>query len=303
MARQPVTDAAAGHGNATGSAGLGSAASSIPGHSWFDAYSLKAQWAPVLFAAAPMAVAVPVLVGASGLIGSAAMLACLPPVLAQTARNRGKALEPALWASWGGPPTTRLLRHRDGTVSEHTKLRYFAALSRSANIVRPTPEEELADPVAADAVYQAAGDWLRPMTRAHAGTSLVAAKNAAYGLARNLLGIRWVGFALAVATSVGMAAVAYQRWNSPAPDFTLAASAALAGVGCAALWAVAVNGPSVRSAADAYARALLECCDTLPIPPPVKPPASRRKKADSDADRPDATLRTTRTQQENRNEA
>ena len=179
MARQPGTAAARGHDPARGAAGLGSAVSSIPGHSWFDAYSLKAQWAPVLFAVAPMAIAAPALVGTRGLIGSAALFACLPPVLAQTARNRGKALEPALWASWGGPPTTRLLRHRDSTVSEHTKARYFTALAHCADIVRPTPEGELADPAAADAIYEAAGDWLRPMTRAHAGTSLVAAKNAA----------------------------------------------------------------------------------------------------------------------------
>ncbi len=291
MARRPSTEAAGGSGSRA--AGLGGVLSSIPGHSWFDAYSLKAQWAPVLFAVAPMAIAAPALIGAKGFVGSAAMLTCLPPVLAQTARNRGKALEPALWASWGGPPTTRLLRHRDSTVSNHTKARYFTVLSRSANIVRPTPEEETADPGAADAVYAAAGDWLRPMTRAHAGTSLVAAKNAAYGFARNLLGIRWIGFALGVVTSVGMAAVAHSRWDVPDADFNGAAIAAVAALGCAAIWTSAVNGASVRSVADAYARALLECCDTMPLPPATKAPVTRRKQPSGGAPQPTTTRGTT----------
>lgn len=270
-----------GHGPAGGSG----AGVSIPGHSWFDAYSLHAQWAPVLFAIAPLAIAAPAVIGVEGYAGSAAMLACLPPMLAKTARDLGKKLEPSLWASWGGPPTTRLLRHRDRTVSEITKARYFAVLARTAGIVRPIPAEEAADPDAADEVYASAGDWLRPTTRAHAGTSLVAAKNAAYGFARNLLGVRRIGFALAVATALCMAALAYHRWNVPDADFSGSAVASSIAAVCAALWIIGVNAGSVRSAADAYALALLECCDTLPSPPGAKAPATRRKKAETQLNR------------------
>ena len=34
-------------------------------------------------------------------------------LLAQWGRDAGKRREPQLWKSWGGPPTTRLLRFRD----------------------------------------------------------------------------------------------------------------------------------------------------------------------------------------------
>lgn len=266
-----------------------SATGSIPGRSWFDAYSLHAQWAPVLAAVAPLIIAAPAVVGVEGVAG-AAILACLPPMLAQAARDRGKALEPSLWASWGGPPTTRLLRHRDRTVPEITKARYFAVLARTASIVRPAAEEEVADPDAADEIYASAGDWLRPMTRAHAGTSLVAAKNASYGFARNLLGIRWIGFAIAAATAVCMAALAYHRCGVPNGDFRESGVASLIATICAALWIVAVTPNSVRSAADAYARALLECCDTIPGRAAEKAPATRRKKAEA---QPNTKTRTT----------
>lgn len=260
-------------------AGGGSAGVSVPGRSWFDAYSLRAQWAPVLFAIGPLAIAAPAVVGVEGFAGSATMAICLPPVLAQTARDRGKKLEPSLWASWGGPPTTRLLRHRDRTVSEITKARYFAVLARTAGIVRPTAEEEATAPAAADEVYESAGDWLRPITRAHAGTSLVATKNAAYRLARNLLGIRWIGFAIAITTTTCMAALAYHRLNVSNGNFTGTAVASLAAIGCSVVWMFGVNAASVRSAADGYARALLECCDTMPMPLARKTPAAPRKKA------------------------
>ena len=104
-----------------------SSGSQVPGRSWFDGYSLRAQWAPVLTIIAPAAfaayAAVPELVSLQGAAGGTLLVAALPPILAQTVRNLGKSLEPGLWAAWGGKPTTRMLRHRDSTITEPTSRR------------------------------------------------------------------------------------------------------------------------------------------------------------------------------------
>lgn len=237
---------------------------SVPGRGWFDSYSLRAQWAPVLAVIAPPIFATyvtfPELVSFKGAAGGSLLVAALPPILAHTARNLGKRLEPGLWASWGGKPTSRLLRHRDRTIPEPTKRRYFATLSR-AGIERPTEADEVANPPEADMVYASAGDWLRRHTRNPKVVSLVASKNAAYGFARNLLGVRWIGFALTIAVGLAQVWLTWQAHVEASPKLPGYAVGATVNLLAAALWVFAVRSDDVRSAADAYSVAILECLE------------------------------------------
>ena len=81
-----------------------------------DPYTLRARIAPALIVALPASLAIfallpeiPLFVTAfSGILGAVGGTA----ILAQVGRERGRKKEPALWKSWDGPPTTRLLRHR-----------------------------------------------------------------------------------------------------------------------------------------------------------------------------------------------
>ena len=238
-----------------------SSGASVPGRSWFDAYSLKAEWAPVLTVAAPALVAVYALVpSTASLTGTVAGMAGLPPVLAQQARDFGKKLEPALWASWGGKPTTRFLRHRDRTIAESTKARYFRTLAASG-IVRPTIEDEEAHPDVADAQYDSVGDWLRRHVLNSPQKSLVAPKLASYGLARNLLGVRWIGLFMASAASLVDVVVAVRTYALTGATPPMVTVAALVALGLVVMWSCLVTQARVHSAANAYALALLECCE------------------------------------------
>src|ERR1700730_13897443 len=83
----------------------------VLGH--FDHYSFRARLQPAFLTLLPLVVgalawAEP---GAKWftLLGSLLSTAGLTFFLANFARNRGKAIEPALWKSWGGAPTTLLL--------------------------------------------------------------------------------------------------------------------------------------------------------------------------------------------------
>ena len=245
----------------------------VPGRSWFDAYSLRAHWAPVLTMVAPCVFAAystfPEMVTFKGMAGGGLLVAALPPVLAQAVRDFGKRLEPELWASWGGKPSTRLLRHRDSTIPELTKRRYFSTLA-SAGIVRPTVEEEAADPSGIDRIYESAGDWLRRQTRDPRKAALVLSKNVAYGFARNLLGVRWIGVALTVSVGVTEAILAWRSLPADRAMFPALAAAAAVNLAAAVIWLLAVRPRWVRSAADAYALMLLECCEPEGPPRPMR---------------------------------
>jgi len=103
--------------------------------------------------------------------------------LAQLGRDAGKRAEPALWQSWDGPPTTRRLRHRNRDLNPVIRVRQHEKLSELMHAPLPTLQEEIDDPIRADATYEAAVLFLRENTRAAA---LVFKENVAYGFRRNL---------------------------------------------------------------------------------------------------------------------
>ena len=86
--------------------------------------------------------------------------------LAQLGRDAGKRAEPALWQSWDGPPTTRRLRHRNRDLNPVIRVRQHEKLSELMHAPLPTLQEEIDDPIRADATYEAAVLFLR---REHPG--------------------------------------------------------------------------------------------------------------------------------------
>lgn len=257
------------------------AAGGIPGRAWFDAYSLKAHWAPMLAVTAPPLVALTAaLPGAlAWRVTAAGILAgALPPALGFLARNLGKRLEAELWKAWDGKPTTRFLRHRDSTLSEHTKTRYFDFL-KAGGITRPTPAEEATDPAAADATYESAGDLLRRHVRVTRCNPHCERQNAAYGFARNILGVRRLGLAAALAAgTIGVLLASWSAWTGSTGEARgPLVAAALLNLVMATFWFWGVRPDWVRSAADAYAIAILETCERAASAPVGSPARGTRR--------------------------
>ena len=110
-------------------------------------------------------------------------------LLTQLGRDAGKNKEKGLWDSWGGKPTTQLLRHRDHQLDPNTKSRYHAKLAAIVPGIRmPSPEEEAQDPQAADHVYDSCVKYLIQKTRDHKQFPLLFHENVSYGFRRDLLG-------------------------------------------------------------------------------------------------------------------
>lgn len=232
---------------------------------FIDEYTIKARQAPATIALAPAILAtyalLPELRSTWGAIGALLAALGLPAGLAYVARSCGKRLEPRLFQSWGGKPTTAMLRWRDGRISSDTKRRYHDTL-RAAGVDLPSVEDEERDPTAADAKYESAGEWMLRHARDKKAFPFVFTQNINYGFARNLLGLKWIGFGFAAAcVGAETALVGWTLWTGRDVSAFLAVSDAVS-IGLAVFWLWAVRPAWVHDAAVAYSRALLEVCES-----------------------------------------
>lgn len=192
-------------------------------------------------------------------------------LLSNIARMLGKAKESNLYESWGGVPTTQLLRHRDNQIDRITKQRYHSFLERKTKTVFPSIKKEQEDPGHADEHYSAGVKWLLGKTRDKKLFPLLAKENISYGFHRNGYGMRWVG-SLCVAIALGFWLNANKLLTIdteklvtfPYHDLEPVQLAILViYLSLAALWAFYFTRSRVRQSGFAYADMLLRSCDAL----------------------------------------
>ena len=162
---------------------------------FFDRYTWHARTLPVYFTSvsAILAIAAALPEGLNLPLASASGVVFVPLsyFFSQVGSDFGKHLEPSLWRSWGGPPTTRYLRHTNDEFNAATRERVHTRL-REIGLEIPTAAEEESDPDGADELYASAIDELRRRTRPGDTNRfpLVYTGNIEYGFRRNLLGLR-----------------------------------------------------------------------------------------------------------------
>ncbi len=241
-----------------------------------DPYSRQARLQPALIVVVPVAILIvvwfPALWSVWGVVLTVASSCGITLLLSQIARDRGKRLEPELYASWGGKPSVALLRHADGRIDENTKARYRAFLStRLPDLNLPSPSEEEADPARADRAYESVTAWLLTQTRDTKTFGLLFRENISYGFRRNLWGLKPFGFTVALAcASASTAALAYNYLvlhEALPPQIVVVTVATWV---LALLWIAWITAAWVRIPADAYGMQLLAACDTLNSPGPAK---------------------------------
>ena len=247
---------------------------------FFDPYTFRARIQPALVVVLPLGFVMfallpehPFFVTAFfGLLGAAGGTA----VMAQVGRELGRRKEPTLWKSWGGPPTTRLLRHRrlpgDPTLAPELRQQ----VEEWIGYPLPAQEEEETSPEWADRKYEEAVTSLREATRDASRFPLVFAENANYGFRRNLWGLRPVGTAVAVVLFLfSWTLLSLTIWGRPWPDpwwnvianpdsvAVIRIMVAAADTVFAVFWLFWVKSSWVEDVANAYALRLLESVQTL----------------------------------------
>lgn len=232
-----------------------------------DRYTIRARVAPGLIAVLPVFFTVTAW-SAAGLSWPesalwSAILGLLSLLGGQFVRDAGWRREPSLFARWNGPPTTRFLRHSDGTLDPNTKQRYHARLAALLpGATLPTAQDESGDPSRADGVYKSCGDHIRERTRDKEKFGHLHEANIDYGFRRNLWAIKPIGLILAVGGTVVTAFRAYellaQGSERLAPLLCSAANAVLT-----LWWLFGIKPGWVAAAADSYAKHLLAACEIL----------------------------------------
>lgn len=233
-----------------------------------DSYERKARLYPALLLIAP---AVIMLIGVTA--GRFSRLESFGTALAgcggaflltQLARDAGKKCEKAFFEAWGGMPSIAVFRHRDSRINAITKARYHGRLvSLVKGPKAPSPEEEAADPAAADQVYSAWSSYLRVHTRDTKKYPLVFQENVSYGYRRNVCGLRPIGIVVS-ALSLTISAVWLYYLHFTAVAITSESVGAVAGIlVILLLWTFRFTADWVRIPADAYAERLAETVDSM----------------------------------------
>ena len=227
----------------------------------FDTYSFRARVLPVYLTLAPLVLLLAAVVpeGLKLLIGGAAALVFAPIsfLSSQVGADFGKRLEKGLWASWGGPPTTRFLRHGNHEFNEVTRGRVHAKL-RELGVHVPTREEQEQDPCAADTYYQSCTEELIRRTRDTGRFPLVFKGLTEYGFRRNLLGLKVFGVSLAVAGIACSAWSTYTAWTATNELPAVSLVVGLITAGLLLAWLAWITERTVKLSADRYARFILE---------------------------------------------
>lgn len=227
----------------------------------FDTYSFRARVLPVYVTLAPIVLLLAAVVpeGLKLPIGGAAALVFAPIsfLLSQVGADFGKRLEKGLWTNWGGPPTTRFLRHGNSEFNEVTRDRIHAKLCQLGLHI-PTHEEQMQDPCSADTYYESCTEELIRRTRDVGRFPLVFKGLTEYGFRRNLLGLKVFGVSLTVVGLAGSAWATYTAWTATNELPAVALVAGLITSGLFLAWLTWVTERTVKLSASRYARFILE---------------------------------------------
>jgi len=232
-----------------------------------DAYERKARVYPALLVGLPCAL-FGIVIGVTETawwptVVGAALASGFYVAAAQIGRTLGKNKEKELYDLWGGKPTTHLLRHC-GPVNPVRLARIHGQLEALIRTSMPTAQDEVADSVGADAVYESAVDAIRVRARDHRQFPLLFKELCNYGFRRNLWALRpWgLGIALIVASlagaSLGLDAAGYTDVPNGGVIFVL-----LTSLGMAFGWGVLINPRWVEQTAIAYAEQMLDAVEHL----------------------------------------
>lgn len=230
----------------------------------FDHYSFRARLQPALLTLLPAAIGIFAWAGVGvkglsllwtffGTAGGTYFLAIL-------ARYFGVRIETDLWRSWGGAPTTQLLRH-SGPANPVMRERWHKSLSKLLGRPLPTSKEEAADPAGADDIYSAAVKLQIGKTRDTKKFRLLYNENVNYGFCRNLYAMRVTGIIVAALGFIASCAAGVWLLHISDPQIRpwvcVAASTMFL-----ILWIFVVKSDWVRIPAFAYAERLFESTES-----------------------------------------
>lgn len=235
-----------------------------------DRYSLNARIYPIVIFYMP-AIILAVLFSLKfdkyiHLFTSFGIVGALSYLFSQLGRDGGKTKEKELWKSWGGAPTTQLLRWSNTEININTKKRYHNKLSTLCTLDNlPDANFERSNPNEADEAYQAWTKFLISKTRDNKKFSVLFKDNMNYGFRRNLWGMKNYALSLIVILMAGTFIYYWVTTKSPDPtlypvEFIIAEGILLV---ILLFWVFIINKNWIKVPAFAYAERLLETVEEI----------------------------------------
>lgn len=167
-----------------------------------DSYQLKAGLTPAIVTLLPLFpiifYCVPGINSITDFAFPIIILSALLYILASICRTLGHNKEKKLFNTWGGKPTSVLLRQTNSTIDCQTKARYYSTIQNLLpDLHLPTKSEEEADLEKCDEIYDSVSKYLRANTRG-AEHQLLKCENEDYGMWRNIYGLKCLSIWIAV---------------------------------------------------------------------------------------------------------
>lgn len=242
---------------------------------YFDHYVINARLKPTFFVVMPFAITTlawcPEAQQLAGIVLTFLITFGVMAFLSNLVSNKGNQLQAQLYETWGGAPTTILLRHSDSTLDPHTTQRYHDWIETHVpQLILPTPHSEADDPAAADSAYISATNFLREYTRDKSKYPMVYSDNVAYGFVRNLLAMRGYGIFVSFFSIVLNGAFLYFVYEGqPIREFVaghmsmvlFATGATVAAIILLFILIFSLNEAYVRERGLRYAKSLLAACE------------------------------------------
>jgi hypothetical protein len=184
----------------------------------FDSYDLKARIAPAFLVSLPLLTSLTTCFDWPGpvlgkILGSSIWLTVFYAISIPI-RNNGNLIEPKIWESWGGAPSTIIMRWKDHKISKELKQQYHNAVKDYLNLPLLTAEDESKDPEKADELITQAFKRVRTELRTKDPKGLWSIENANYGFCRNLIGSRKLWIIISLAGTFINGYLAYTQGNS-----------------------------------------------------------------------------------------
>ncbi len=235
-----------------------------------DKYSLNARIYPIVIFYMP-AVILAVLFSLKfdkyvHLFTSFGIVGALSYLFSQLGRDGGKKKEKELWKSWGGAPTTQLLRWRNTEINLNTKKRYHSKLNALCSLDNlPDLNFEQSNPDEADEAYQAWTKFLISKTRDNKKFSVLFKDNMNYGFRRNLWGMKTYAISLIIILMASTFVYYWVTTNTPnvilyPTEFIIAEGILLV---ILLFWVFVINKNWIKVPAFAYAERLLETVEEI----------------------------------------
>lgn len=221
----------------------------------FDKYERNARLFPAVLLLLPVVVAVaatlPVFEQAIAkyVTASIVLLAGAYAIMLMV-RQGGRAIEPELWDSWEGAPSTRFMRWSDETFSDEWKKVAHKAVASALKIKLLSRKEEGEDKGKADKLISDAFAQVKSILKLEQPDGDHQVHNTEYGFTRNLLGSCFLGIVIAFGASAWCGYFWYRENDAIAAVGCIVSAVILAGFFLAKIFWLP---KATKLAADRYA--------------------------------------------------